>query len=137
MDSKNLHSNLYYKLRGQIETTWPQWKIDAANDLIVGKNSNFLTKRKKMTCYREGGCGPYENRSCYECPVKDLNMVIKNNSCLASPFSFQINPVKIEGTLMFFCEPQEQPLFSEALCSITFTGKASDIINIIKNMEIS
>lgn len=22
-----------------------------------------------MNCYRKGGCGPYENRSCYECPA--------------------------------------------------------------------
>lgn len=22
-----------------------------------------------MSCYRRGGCGPYENRSCYECPA--------------------------------------------------------------------
>ena len=22
-----------------------------------------------MTCYRSGGCGPYENRSCSECPA--------------------------------------------------------------------
>lgn len=22
-----------------------------------------------MTCYRRGGCGPYEMRSCYECPA--------------------------------------------------------------------
>ena len=22
-----------------------------------------------MTCYREGGCGPYEGRSCTECPA--------------------------------------------------------------------
>lgn len=22
-----------------------------------------------MRCYRSGGCGPYENRSCTECPA--------------------------------------------------------------------
>ena len=22
-----------------------------------------------MTCYREGGCGPYEGRACNECPA--------------------------------------------------------------------
>lgn len=22
-----------------------------------------------MTCYRSGSCGPYETRSCYECPA--------------------------------------------------------------------
>lgn len=80
---------------------------------------------------------PCRETPCRNCPVEDLSVIVKNNSCLASPFSFQINPVKIEDTLMFFCEPQERPLFSEALCSITFTGKASDIINIIKNIEVN
>lgn len=74
---------------------------------------------------------------CQKCPVTDLNMAIKNNSCLVSPFNFQIKPVEIEDTLMFFCEPQERSLFSEPVYSVTFTGKASDIINIIKNIEVN
>ena len=86
-----------------------------------------------------------KNYSCFSCrdflcqkyPVTDLNMAIKNNSYLVSPFNLQIKPVEIEDTLMFFCEPQERSLFSEPVCSVTFTGKASDIINIIKNIEVN
>ena len=61
----------------------------------------------------------------------------KNNSYLVSPFNLQIKPVEIEDTLMFFCEPQKRSLFLEPVYSVTFTGKASDIINIIKNMEVN
>ena len=80
---------------------------------------------------------PCRDHLCQNCPTEDLRVMVKNNSCLASPFNFQIKPVKIEDTLMFFCEPQEQPLFSEGLCSITFTGKVSDIIKIIESIEVS
>ena len=74
---------------------------------------------------------------CQKCPVTDLNTVIKNNSCLVSPFNFQIKPVEIEDSLMFFCESQERPLFSEPVCSVTFIGKERDIKKIIKNMEVT
>lgn len=30
-----------------------------------------------MTCYRSGGCGPYENRSCYECPASKPEYIIR------------------------------------------------------------
>ena len=29
-----------------------------------------------MDCYRNGGCGPYENRSCYECPASKPSYVL-------------------------------------------------------------
>lgn len=28
-----------------------------------------------ITCYRNGGCGPYEMRSCYECPASKSDYV--------------------------------------------------------------
>lgn len=78
MDSKKEHSDLYLKLRNQIETTWPQWKIDAANRYLNSKNSSLLIKRDKMTCYRKGGCGPYEMYSCSECPASKREYLLKN-----------------------------------------------------------
>lgn len=32
-----------------------------------------------MSCYRNGGCGPYENRSCSECPANKPEYAKKNN----------------------------------------------------------
>lgn len=31
-----------------------------------------------MACYRSGGCGPYENRSCSECPASKPEYANKN-----------------------------------------------------------
>ena len=78
MDSKKERSELYEKLRNQIETTWPQWKIDAANEYLNSKNSNLLVKRDKVTCYRKGGCGPYEMYSCSECPASKREYLLRN-----------------------------------------------------------
>ena len=41
-----------------------------------------------MACYREGGCGPYENRSCSECPAgkpeyKECTIDVACNEVLA------------------------------------------------------
>lgn len=33
-----------------------------------------------MTCYRIGGCGPYEMRPCSECPASKLEYLNKNKS---------------------------------------------------------
>ena len=33
-----------------------------------------------MTCYRSGGCGPYENRSCSECPASKPEYLDKVNT---------------------------------------------------------
>lgn len=30
-----------------------------------------------MSCYRKGGCGPYEGRSCSECPASKESYLIK------------------------------------------------------------
>ena len=30
-----------------------------------------------MNCYREGGCGPYEGRSCNECPASKESYLTK------------------------------------------------------------
>ena len=78
MDSKKERSELYEKLRNQIETTWPQWKIDAANEYLNSKNSNLLVKRDKVTCYRKSGCGPYEMYSCSECPASKREYLLRN-----------------------------------------------------------
>lgn len=32
-----------------------------------------------MTCYRSGGCGPYEMRSCSECPASKPEYLTSNN----------------------------------------------------------
>ena len=77
MDSKNGYSEIYHKLSNQIETTCPQWKIDAANEFICGKNSKFLVKRDKMTCYRKGSCGPYEMYSGSECPASKREYLLR------------------------------------------------------------
>lgn len=31
-----------------------------------------------MTCYRSGGCGPYEMYSCAECPARKHEYILKN-----------------------------------------------------------
>lgn len=31
-----------------------------------------------MSCYKNGGCGVYENRSCSECPASKLEYINKN-----------------------------------------------------------
>lgn len=33
-----------------------------------------------MTCYKSGGCGVYENRSCSECPASKPEYAYKNNT---------------------------------------------------------
>lgn len=33
-----------------------------------------------MKCYRNGGCGPYESRSCYECPASKPEYLTRNNN---------------------------------------------------------
>ena len=51
-----------------------------------------------MTCYRKGGCGPYEMRSCYECPASKPEYLTRENARLptveeyresANKFAFQ------------------------------------------------
>lgn len=32
-----------------------------------------------MPCYRDGGCGPYENRSCTECPASKASYLKRSN----------------------------------------------------------
>lgn len=34
-----------------------------------------------MACYRSGGCGPYEMRSCSECPASKPEYLNKKSSC--------------------------------------------------------
>lgn len=97
MDSKNGYSELYHKLRNQIETTWPQWKIDAANEFICSKNSKPLIKRDKMKCYRKGGCGPYEMYSCQECPASKREYLLRNFPAMlttSNGFLLGIGPVE-------------------------------------------
>ena len=75
---------------------------------------------------------------CEKCPSNPISQAIKHKDIkITGDFSFQINPVKISESLSVSCEPNERYLFTESLCSITITGKVSDIINIIKNIEVS
>ena len=32
-----------------------------------------------MTCYRQGGCGPYESRPCNECPASKPEYAARKN----------------------------------------------------------
>lgn len=48
-----------------------------------------------MKCYKSGGCGVYENRSCYECPASKPEYLkryefpdrglVENSDCTAAP----------------------------------------------------
>lgn len=88
----------------------------------------------KELCYRT----PYGRDICERCPSNPISQAIKHKDIkIIGDFSFQINPVKISESLSVSCEPNEQYLFTESLCSITITGKVSDIINIIENIEVS
>ena len=45
-----------------------------------------------MKCYRSGGCGPYENRSCSECPASKPSYLEKNkkdNHLVKTPITIQ------------------------------------------------
>ena len=33
-----------------------------------------------MSCYRSGGCGPYENRPCNECPASKKEYMLKDKN---------------------------------------------------------
>ena len=40
------YSQLYYKIRKEIETTWPQWKIDYCNNyLLTSAHARKLEKK--------------------------------------------------------------------------------------------
>lgn len=41
-----MYSELYYKIRDNIESTWPQWKIDYCNQcLLISKHSRKLERK--------------------------------------------------------------------------------------------
>lgn len=51
-----------------------------------------------MKCYREGGCGPYEERSCSECPAskpeylkRDIDIAIEDNKVSQDKYIELIN----------------------------------------------
>ena len=50
-----------------------------------------------MRCYRSGGCGPYENRSCTECPASKpsyLERGKKKETAQSEPQKKLVEPVK-------------------------------------------
>ena len=47
-----------------------------------------------MACYRKGGCGPYENRSCNECPASNPEYADKYK--VANTAKTEEEPVKVK-----------------------------------------
>ena len=47
-----------------------------------------------MSCYRNGGCGPYEGRSCSECPASKESYLIKTRVQQAKKNIQNISQVK-------------------------------------------
>lgn len=57
-----------------------------------------------MTCYRDGGCGPYEMRSCSECPASKPEYKKRKCDCYIeeerivnwyNPFNYQTKTISI------------------------------------------
>ena len=137
MDSKNEHSELYHKLRNQIETTWPQWKIDAANEFICSKNSKPLIKRDKMTCYRKGGCGPYEMYSCSECPASKREYLLRNFPIKLETSSgniFGIIPVEKPIVISYEPSPIQLNEIDEYEIEIRTTITKEQLLNVLEEL---
>lgn len=51
-----------------------------------------------MACYRNGGCGPYENRPCNECPASKPEYMRKEilNSAATAPAQNNAKPIKVK-----------------------------------------
>ena len=43
-----------------------------------------------MACYRKGGCGPYEMRSCTDCPASKPEYANKYNEAVAAPKQIEV-----------------------------------------------
>lgn len=57
---------------------------------------------RNITCYRKGGCGPYEMRSCNECPASKPSYLQKNKEEEKMKTKFNIGEeidLKIKGII--------------------------------------
>ena len=52
-----------------------------------------------MACYRNGGCGPYENRSCNECPASKPEYLNRDKAAVSSGNIPVKEPIKIKAFL--------------------------------------
>ena len=89
-----------------------------------------------MACYRNGGCGPYENRSCYECPASKPDYVKRTKiPSTGKPFVNGLPPLdteKIRGLrakIDLYFEPWEIEYMKEAVKA--FESEATDESDII------
>lgn len=59
-----------------------------------------------MTCYRKGGCGPYEYRSGYECPASKPEYADKHKESVMSYFDFmsELEIIAVEKDLRIFIQ---------------------------------
>lgn len=60
-----------------------------------------------MKCYRNGGCGPYEMRSCSECPASKEDYLRRTQGQIAFSFHKKISTCKKCGTAVYLDEPLE------------------------------
>lgn len=75
-----------------------------------------------MSCYRTGGCGPYENRSCSECPASKPEYAERNAT---KPINVKV--FLNEDGVMCVLADSNTPIEIEIIDSVAIECEARDV----------